>query len=130
MLLKHLGLDVLFLLPACDSGSRQTEGQVDEQSLACTMPQYFLHSQGIDLNKDIDNHYVGSRESSIMHAYLKQAAAAATCPTSWRLFQKDHPNEAAERMETSHFHAADDASCKPGLKRIERFELEVRSVEQ
>jgi phosphonate transport system substrate-binding protein len=63
---------------------------------ACVMPQYFLHSRGIDVNRDIDNHYVGSQESSIMHAYLKQAAAAATWPTSWRLFQKDHPKEAAE----------------------------------
>ena len=30
----------------------------------------------------------------------------------------------------AHFHAANDASCKPVLKRIGRFEREVRSVEQ
>lgn len=63
---------------------------------ACIMPQYFLHQQGLDVNKDIDNRYVGSQESSIMYAYLKQSAAAATWPPPWRAFQKDHPEEAAQ----------------------------------
>lgn len=63
---------------------------------ACIMPQYFLHQQGIDVNKDLDNRYVGSQESSIMHAFLGQSAAAATWPPPWRLFQKDHPEEAAQ----------------------------------
>jgi phosphonate transport system substrate-binding protein len=35
---------------------------------AASMPQYFLHSNGIDINKDIQNIYVGSQESSIMNA--------------------------------------------------------------
>ncbi len=63
---------------------------------ACVMPQYFLHQQGIDVNRDIDNRYVGSQESSIMNAYLGGVAAAATWPPPWRLFQKDHPAEAAQ----------------------------------
>lgn len=63
---------------------------------ACIMPQYFLYSHGIDVNKDIENHYVGSQESSIMNAYLKLTAAGATWPTPWRAFQKEHPKEAAE----------------------------------
>ncbi|MFA6310154.1 MAG: phosphate/phosphite/phosphonate ABC transporter substrate-binding protein [Sterolibacterium sp.] len=63
---------------------------------ACIMPQYFLHSQGIDVNADIDNRYVGSQESSIMNAYLKLTAAGATWPTPWRAFQREHPGEAAE----------------------------------
>lgn len=63
---------------------------------ACVMPQYFLHAHGIDVNKDIVNHYVGSQESSIMNAYLGESAAAATWPPPWRLFQRDHPKEAAE----------------------------------
>ena len=63
---------------------------------ACIMPQYFLHRQGIDINKDIINAYVGSQESSIMNVYLGQAAAGATWPPPWRLFQKDHPKEAAQ----------------------------------
>jgi phosphonate transport system substrate-binding protein len=63
---------------------------------ACIMPQYFLHQNGIDVMKDIQNVYVGSQESSIMNAYLGQSAAAATWPPPWRLFERDHPAEAAQ----------------------------------
>ena len=63
---------------------------------ACIMPQYFLHTQGIDVQRDIRNVYVGSQESSIMHVYLGQAAAGAVWPQPWRLFQQDHPKEAAD----------------------------------
>ena len=63
---------------------------------ACIMPQYFLHQQGIDINRDIQNAYVGSQESSIMNAYLGKSAAGATWPPPWRLFQRDHPVEAAQ----------------------------------
>jgi phosphonate transport system substrate-binding protein len=63
---------------------------------ACIMPQYFLHQQGIDVNRDIQNAYVGSQESSIMHAYLGQSVAGVTWPPPWRLFQRDHPAEAAQ----------------------------------
>jgi phosphonate transport system substrate-binding protein len=63
---------------------------------ACIMPQYFLHQHGIDVMKDITNVYVGSQESSIMNAYLGQSAAAATWPPPWRLFERDHPAEAAQ----------------------------------
>lgn len=63
---------------------------------AAMMPQYYLHTKGIDINRDIQNIYVGSQESSIMNVYLGKAAAGATWPPPWRLFQKDHPNEAAQ----------------------------------
>lgn len=63
---------------------------------ACIMPQYYLHRHGIDVNRDIQNAYVGSQESSIMNAYLGQSAAAATWPPPWRLFQRDHPAKAAQ----------------------------------
>lgn len=63
---------------------------------AAIMPQYFLHKNGINTNKDIQNDYVGSQESSIMSAYLGQSVAGATWPPPWRLFQKDHPAEAAQ----------------------------------
>ena len=63
---------------------------------ACIMPQYFLHQNGIDVMQDIRNVYVGSQESSIVHAYLGQSAAAATWPPPWRLFEKDHPEQAAQ----------------------------------
>jgi phosphonate transport system substrate-binding protein len=60
------------------------------------MPQYFLHDKGIDINKDIQNVYVGSQESSIMNVYLGQTSAGATWPPPWRIFQKLHPVEAAQ----------------------------------
>jgi phosphonate transport system substrate-binding protein len=63
---------------------------------AAIMPQYFLHTKGVDINREIDNRYVGSQESSIMHVYLRQAAAGATWPPPWRAFQREHPEEAAQ----------------------------------
>lgn len=63
---------------------------------ACIMPQYFLYEQGININSEIENRYVGSQESSIMNAYLGLTAAGATWPPPWRAFQKDFPQEAAE----------------------------------
>lgn len=63
---------------------------------AAIMPQYYLHTHGIDIDQDIQNRYVGSQESSIMNAYLGQSAAGATWPPPWRSFQKDHPAEAAQ----------------------------------
>ncbi|MGZ4958365.1 MAG: phosphate/phosphite/phosphonate ABC transporter substrate-binding protein [Methylomonas sp.] len=62
---------------------------------ACIMPQWYLHGHGIDVMRDIDNRYVGSQESSIMNAYLKQTAAGVTWPPPWRTFQKDYPEQAA-----------------------------------
>lgn len=63
---------------------------------AAIMPQYYLHTQGINITRDVENRYVGSQESSIMNVYLKQVAAAATWPPPWRTFQKEHPEEAAQ----------------------------------
>jgi len=63
---------------------------------AAIMPQYYLHTKGIDIKRDLQNVYVGSQESSIMNVYLGKAAAGATWPPPWRLFQKDHPAEAAQ----------------------------------
>lgn len=143
---------------------------------ACMMPQFYLHEHGIDVNRDIRNEYVGSQESSIMSVYLKQSVVGATWPPPWRLFQRDHPEEAAQLkvlwetpplinnsvmvrddvpaavrdqfrrallelagnaqgreilqgMETSRFHAADDASYGVVSDYIKRFEAEVRPVE-
>lgn len=63
---------------------------------ACIMPQYFLHTHGININNDIENKYVGSQMSSIMNVYLKKTVAGATWPPPWRAFQKDYPKEASE----------------------------------
>ncbi len=68
-------------------------------ALAATMlPQYFLHSHGIDVMKELDNRYVGSQESSIMNVYLGNVAAAATWPPPWRALSKERP-ELADALE-------------------------------
>ncbi|MBE9607876.1 phosphate/phosphite/phosphonate ABC transporter substrate-binding protein [Chitinilyticum piscinae] len=72
---------------------------------ACILPQYFLYQQGIDINKDLENRYVGSQESSIMNVFLGETAAGATWTLPWTLFQKEHPAEAAQlrvAWETPH----------------------------
>lgn len=63
---------------------------------ACIMPQRYLHDNGIDIRKDIENRYVGSQESSIMNALLGEVAAGATWPPPWRLFERDRPEDAAK----------------------------------
>ncbi|UCV06454.1 PhnD/SsuA/transferrin family substrate-binding protein [Dechloromonas denitrificans] len=63
---------------------------------AAIMPQYFLQTHGVDVKRDIQNIYVGSQESSIINVYLGKTAAGATWPPPWRVFQRDHPREAAE----------------------------------
>lgn len=63
---------------------------------ACIMPQYFLYQNGININKDINNLYVGSQESSIMNVFVGKSVVGATWPPPWRAFQREHPNEAAE----------------------------------
>lgn len=70
---------------------------------ATMMPQYYIHTHGLDVRKDIRNIYVGSQESSIMSAYLGNSAAAATWPGPWELFAQSHPEIARElvvRWET------------------------------
>ncbi|MCF7969653.1 MAG: PhnD/SsuA/transferrin family substrate-binding protein [Methylococcaceae bacterium] len=63
---------------------------------AAIMPQYYLYTHGIDINRDIQNVYVGSQESSIMNAYLGKSIVGATWPPPWRLFQRDHPKMAEQ----------------------------------
>lgn len=63
---------------------------------ACILPQIFLNKNGIDVNKDIENLYVGSQESSIKNVYLKNSSAAASYPIAWRTFEQDFPKEASE----------------------------------
>ena len=68
-------------------------------ALAATMmPQWYLYAHGLDINKDIDNEYVGSQESSIMNVYLGKTAAAATWPPPWIAFIKERPEIAKEVM--------------------------------
>lgn len=70
-----------------------------ETALAATMmPQYYLHTHGIDVNFDIKNHYVGSQESSILNVLRGHADAAATWPLPWRIFSVEYP-EMANQLE-------------------------------
>ena len=61
-------------------------------ALAATMmPQYYLHENGLDLNRDIEIKYVGSQESSIMNVFLGNVAAGATWPPPWKALSKERP---------------------------------------
>jgi len=144
---------------------------------AAIMPQYFLHSQGLNVRQDTRSLYVGSQESAIMNVFLGHSAAGATWPPPWRLFQKSHPREAAElvqiwqtphlvnnsvmvrddvppelarqvqaallalshtadgqaallQMQTAAFHPAEDSSYQVVAQYVQRFEREVRPVQQ
>lgn len=66
-------------------------------ALAATMmPQYYLQTHGLNVQRDIKTLYVGSQESSIMNVYLGNVAAGATWPPPWRAFAKERPDLAAE----------------------------------
>jgi len=68
-------------------------------ALAATMmPQYYLHTHGLDVNRDIQSSYVGSQESSIMNVYYGKSAAGATWPIPWLKFQKEQPDLAKHLM--------------------------------
>lgn len=63
---------------------------------AAMMPQLYLQKQGIDVETELNNQYVGTHNSSIMNAYLGQSAASATWPVAWEGFRKANPKEAEE----------------------------------
>jgi phosphonate transport system substrate-binding protein len=66
-------------------------------ALAATMmPQYYLHTHGIDVNRDIENRYVGSQESSIENVLRGHVAAGATWPVPWNSFSAGQPKKAAQ----------------------------------
>lgn len=60
------------------------------------MPQYYLQTHGIDVNRDIESMYVGSQESSIMNVLRGHVAAGATWPVPWKAFQQANPEMAAQ----------------------------------
>lgn len=63
---------------------------------AALMPQYLIHSHGIDINHDIKLLYSGSHESSIMNVYLKNADAGAVWLPPWLAFAQSRPDVAAQ----------------------------------
>jgi len=65
-------------------------------ALAATMmPLWYLHTHGLDANREIRRLYAGSQESSIMSVYTGRAAAAATWPVPWETFSRRSPEVAA-----------------------------------
>ncbi len=66
-------------------------------SLAGTiMPQYYLHTHGINVNRDVENLYVGSQESAITSVLRGHVAAAGTWPVPWQIFRQEFPKLAAQ----------------------------------
>jgi phosphonate transport system substrate-binding protein len=63
---------------------------------AAMMPQLFLQKNGIDVDTELHNKYVGTHNSSLMNAYLRESDASATWPVAWAAFQQSNPREAAE----------------------------------
>lgn len=63
---------------------------------ASLMPQYFLHTQGIDINKDIKLMYSGSHDSTIMNIYLAKASAGAVWLPQWLAFSSKRPEIASQ----------------------------------
>lgn len=66
-------------------------------ALAATlMPQYYLQTHGLNVNKDIENIYVGSQESAIMNVLNRKVAAGATWPIPWKAFIQNEPQLAQQ----------------------------------
>jgi phosphonate transport system substrate-binding protein len=66
-------------------------------ALAATMmPQFFLHTHGVDVMNEVDSRYVGSQESSIMNVFLGETAAGSTWPPPWLAFSRERPQLADE----------------------------------
>ncbi|GAB4406487.1 MAG: hypothetical protein OHK0048_26560 [Rhodoferax sp.] len=63
---------------------------------AAMMPQLYLQKNGIDVQRDLKNMYVGTHQSAIMNAYLRQSDISATWPVAWEAFGRANPVEAAE----------------------------------
>lgn len=65
---------------------------------AAMLPQFYLQSNGLDVNVDVQNRYVGSQESAILNVLRGHAAAAATWPIPWKAFCKEYP-QLANQLE-------------------------------
>ncbi|HEY9199496.1 MAG TPA: phosphate/phosphite/phosphonate ABC transporter substrate-binding protein [Gammaproteobacteria bacterium] len=66
-------------------------------ALAATMmPEYFLHTRGLDVRRDIEARYVGSMESSLLNIHRGNVAAGTAYPPAWRMFIRERPGLARE----------------------------------
>jgi phosphonate transport system substrate-binding protein len=66
-------------------------------ALAATMmPLQYLHDHGINTNREIQKHFVGSQYSSILNAYSSDTLVGATWPPPWEAWSKENPDKAKE----------------------------------
>ncbi len=63
---------------------------------AAMLPQFYLHTHGLDVNLDIENRYVGSQESAILNVLRGYTVAVATWPLPWKAFCAEHPDLASQ----------------------------------
>jgi phosphonate transport system substrate-binding protein len=63
---------------------------------AAMLPQLFLQKNGIDVQTELHNKYVGTHNSALMNVYLRESDAGATWPVAWMAFQQSNPREAAD----------------------------------
>ena len=82
----------------CDLKGKRMSYPSPDAVAAAIMPQHFLHSRGLDVNRDIENAYVGSEESSILNVFHGLTAAGGASPAAWQTFQEQHPEMAAELL--------------------------------
>jgi len=64
---------------------------------ACMMPQWALYQAGLDVNRDVENRYVGSQESAILNVADGLVDVGVTWPPPWINFLRDRP-EVAVRL--------------------------------
>ncbi len=62
---------------------------------AAMLTQYWLKQQGLDIQHDVHNVYVGSQFSTLQHVLSGSSDVASTWPPPWRVFQTKFPQEAA-----------------------------------
>ncbi|MEA2028761.1 MAG: phosphate/phosphite/phosphonate ABC transporter substrate-binding protein [Campylobacterota bacterium] len=66
-------------------------------ALAATMmPLYYLYENGLDINREITQKFVGSQYSSILNAYSGDTVVGATWPPPWEAWSKENPQKAAK----------------------------------
>lgn len=63
---------------------------------ACIMPQWFFYQNGINVQKDIINVFVGSQESSITHVATGAVDVGVTWIPPWKGYKKKYPEFASK----------------------------------
>lgn len=86
----------------------QRHEQLKQRSIAFTaktalaatmMPKYYLYTQGVNVDNEMQPRYVTSQFSAIMNVYHKDTFVAATWPVAYKAWQQEFP-EAAKELVT------------------------------